>query len=137
VAQAVGATDRYDGRGIALADLWNRGCLDVLVANQKGPFLIYKNEVTKDNHWIGFDLEGTRSNRSAIGAIVTVFWNGMKQAQVVSGGIGFCAQNDRRLHFGLGKTPKVDKVEIRWPSGKIETLSSPQVDHFIRVKESS
>jgi hypothetical protein len=137
VAQAVGATDRYDGRGIALADLWNRGCLDVLVANQKGPFLIYRNEVTKENHWIGFDLEGTKSNRSAIGAIVTVYWNGMKQAQVVSGGVGFCAQNDRRLHFGLGKTTKVDKVEIRWPSGKIETLSSPEVDRLHRVKESS
>jgi hypothetical protein len=136
VAPAVGITDRNDGRGVALADLWNRGCLDVLVANQKGPLLLYKNEVTKDHHWISFDLEGTKSNRSAIGAIVRVYWNGQQQAQVVTGGIGFCAQNDRRLHFGLGKTDRIEKVEIRWPGGKTETLTAPAVDKVHKVKES-
>ena len=67
VAQSVGATDTYDGRSVALADLWNRGVLDVVVANQNGPLLIYKNTVTPDNRWIEFELEGTASNRSAIG----------------------------------------------------------------------
>lgn len=136
VAQAVGATDRNDGRAIALADLGNRGCLDVLVANQKGPFLLYRNEVNKDNHWIAFDLEGTKSNRSAIGAEVVVYWDGQKQRQVVSGGIGFCAQNDRRLHFGLGKAAQVDKVEVHWPGGKIQTIQSPATDQVHKVKES-
>src|SRR4030095_10197004 len=76
VAQMVGATDRYDGRSIAVADLSNRGMLDVIVANQRGPLLLYRNEVAPERAWVGFDLEGgCRSdagagctNRSAIGA---------------------------------------------------------------------
>ena len=118
VAQAVGVTDTYDGRAVALADLWNRGVLDVVVANQKGPLLVYKNTVTPENEWIEFELEGTASNRSAIGAQVTLFWNGQQQVQEVSGGSGFAAQNQRRLHFGLGKYPQMEKAVIRWPSGK-------------------
>src|ERR1700683_5494378 len=76
VAQAVGATDVYDGRPLALVDLWNRGVLDVVVANQNGPLLLYKNTVNPANQWIEFELEGTASNRSAIGAEVMLFWNG-------------------------------------------------------------
>ncbi len=102
VAQAVGATDTYDGRSVVMADLWNRGVLDVVVANQRGPLLIYKNTVKPGNDWVEFALEGTKSNRSAIGAQVTLYWNGQQQVQQVSGGSGFAAQNDRRLHFGLG-----------------------------------
>src|SRR5579862_617990 len=116
VAQLVGVTDIYDGRSIALADFSNRGALDAVVANQNGPVLLYRNTVAPGNHWIEFDLEGRGSNRSAIGADVRVFWNGQQQLQEVSGGSGFCAQNDRRLHFGLGKANTVDQVEIRWPS---------------------
>jgi enediyne biosynthesis protein E4 len=137
VAQAVGVTDTYDGRAVALVDLWNRGVLDVVVANQRGPLLIYKNTVTPANRWIEFALEGTQSNRSAIGAEVTVFWNGQQQRQEVSGGCGFAAQNQRRLHFGLGKTAGVEKVVIRWPSGKIQTVSSPGLDQIHVLKEPS
>jgi len=135
VAPAVGASDTYDGRAVALVDLWNRGMLDVVVANQKGPLLVYKNTVTQDNEWIEFELEGVASNRSAIGARVTMFWNGQQQAQEVSGGSGFAAQNDRRLHFGLGKNPHVEKVVIRWPSGKIQTIDKPGLHQILRVKE--
>ena len=117
VAQAVGVTDTYDGRAVALADLWNRGVLDVVVVNQKGPLLLYKNTVAPDNQWIAFALEGSVSNRSAIGAQVRLFWNGQEQVQEVSGGSGFAAQNQRRLHFGLGKHPHIEKVVIRWPVG--------------------
>jgi hypothetical protein len=135
VAQAVGAADVYDGRAVALVDLWNRGVLDVVVANQRGPLLIYKNNVTPDNKWIGFELEGTVSNRSAIGAEVRLFWDGHQQVQQVSGGSGFCAQNQRRLHFGLGKNPQVDKAEIRWTSGKVETLEKPLIGQVHKIKE--
>jgi enediyne biosynthesis protein E4 len=137
VAQAVGVTDTYDGRAVALVDLWNRGVLDVVVANQRGPLLIYKNTVTPENKWIEFALEGTASNRSAIGAEVTVFWNGQQQVQEVSGGCGFAAQNQRRLHFGLGKTSQVDAVVIRWPSGKTQTVEKPALDEIHKVKEPS
>jgi hypothetical protein len=135
VAQAVGVTDTYDGRSIVLADLWNRGVLDAVVANQNGPLLLYKNTVTPENEWIEFDLEGTASNRSAIGAQVTLFWNGQRQVQEVSGGSGFAAENDRRVHFGLGKNPQIEKVVIRWPSGKVQTVDHPTPDQFLKVKE--
>ncbi|HKZ78699.1 MAG TPA: CRTAC1 family protein [Pyrinomonadaceae bacterium] len=136
VAQAVGATDTYDGRAVALVDLWNRGVLDVVVANQRAPLLIYKNTVTPDNQWIDFELEGTASNRSAIGAEVRLFRNGQQQVQQVSGGSGFCAQNQRQLHFGLGKQPRLEKAEIRWPSGKVETIKTLVAGQRYKIKES-
>jgi enediyne biosynthesis protein E4 len=135
VAQAVGVTDTYDGRAVAFADLWNRGVLDVIVANERGPLLIYKNTVVSENKWVEFELEGTKSNRSAIGAEVRVFWNGQQQVQEVSGGSGFAAQNQRRLHFGLGKTSQINKVVIRWPSGKVQTIDNPAVNELHAIKE--
>lgn len=137
VAQSVGVTDTHDGRSVALADLWNRGVLDVIVANQRGPLLLYKNTVTPENKWVEFQLEGTKSNRSAIGAQVTLNWNGQKQIQEVSGGSGFAAQNDRRLHFGLGRDPVITGAIIRWPSGKIQTLRGVVADKLYKVKEPS
>jgi hypothetical protein len=137
VAQAVGATDTYDGRSVALADLWNRGVLDVIVTNQRGPLLIYKNTVVPENKWIDFELEGSASNRSALGAEVKLFWNGREQVQTVSGGSGFCAQNQRRLHFGLGRNPLVEKAVIRWPSGKFQTIDKPLVDQVHKIKEAA
>ncbi len=135
VAQAVGVTDTYDGRAVALVDLWNRGVLDVVVANQRGPLLVYRNTVAPGNQWIELELEGTKSNRSAIGAKVSVFWDGQQQAQEVSGGSGFAAQNDRRLHFGLGKNPRIEKVVVRWPSGKLQAVDNPVAGKLYKVKE--
>jgi hypothetical protein len=135
VAQAVGANDTYDGRSVVMADLWNRGALDVVVANQRGPLLIYKNTVKPGNDWVEFVLEGTASNRSAIGAQVTLYWNGQQQVQQVSGGSGFAAQNDRRLHFGLGQNPHLEKAVIRWPSGRMQTLADLAPGKLYNVKE--
>lgn len=135
VARAVGVTDRHDGRSVAVADLWNNGALDVVVANQNGPLLIYKNHVDPADKWIEFSLEGTKSNRDAIGADVTLYWNGQEQIQEVEGGNGFAAQNDLRLHFGLGKEPKIEKAVIRWPSGTVQTLDNLTPDKLYHVKE--
>ncbi|MCU1268581.1 MAG: hypothetical protein JWM21_4899 [Acidobacteria bacterium] len=135
VARSVGVTDTFDGRSVAFADLWNRGVLDVIVTNQRGPVLIYKNIVTPENNWIDFELEGTASNRSALGAEVRLFWNGRQQAQTVSGGSGFCAENQRRLHFGLGKNTQVEKAVIRWPSGKTQNIDHPLPGQINKVKE--
>jgi hypothetical protein len=141
VAQMVGATDRHDGRAVALADFTGRGMLDVAVANQRGPLLLYKNEVAPDRHWIAFSLEGNCrgdsggrpcSNRSAIGAQVEVFWKGGRQVQEVSGGSGFCAQNQRRLHFGLGSAG-IERAVIRWPSGKSQELDAPEIGRVHRI----
>ena len=136
VAQAVGASDTNDGRAVALADLRNTGALDVIVANQRGPLLIYENHVAPGRHWIQFELEGSASNRSAIGARVEVYWNGHVQAQEVTAATGFSAQNQRRLHYGLGDARTIDRVVVRWPSGKRETIENPQVDKRHHVKES-
>jgi hypothetical protein len=136
VAQAVGASDVFDGRAVALVDLWNRGVLDVVVANQKGPLLIYKNNVTPENKWVSFELEGSASNRSAIGAEVRLFWDGRQQVQQVSGGSGFCSQNQRRIHFGVGKNPRIERAEIRWPSGKVQMIDKPGVGQVYKIKES-
>ena len=136
VAQDVGATDTYDGRAVALADLSNRGVLDVIVANQRGPAARLREHRQPGQHWIAFDLEGTASNRSAIGARVEVQWNGRRQVQEVSGGSGFSAQNQRRLHYGLGASAEVERVVIRWPSGHTQTIERPGIDQVHRVKES-
>jgi hypothetical protein len=144
VAPMVGVLDRHDGRSLALADLGNRGSLDVVVANQRGPLLLYRNEVAKDRDWIAFDLEGGCqgeeanagcTNRSAIGAQVEVHWNGQRQVQEVSGGSGFCAQNQRRLHFGLGPGATVERVVVRWPSGKMEEPLRLEKNRAHRLKE--
>ena len=135
VAQAVGVRDRFDGRAVALVDLWNRGVLDVVVANQRGPLLLYRNTVRAEANWIGFELFGQQSNRSAIGARVQVFWNEGVQVQEVLGGSGYAAQNQRPLHFGLGEDAAVDSVAIRWPSGQIHKFYAPDVRRVHRILE--
>jgi hypothetical protein len=141
VCRAAGVTDTYDGRAAALADLGNRGVLDLVVANQKGPLLLYRNTVAKDNHWVQFELQGTKSNRSAIGARVHVFWKndarpeGQEQIQEVSGGSGYASQNMRRLHFGLGKNAHIEKTVIHWPSGRMQTIAGPGTNILHKIQE--
>ncbi|MBK0378431.1 CRTAC1 family protein [Mucilaginibacter segetis] len=127
----------YDSRSVVVADLWNRGVLDVVVANQNNVPLIYKNHVEGGNHWVDFDLHGTASNASAVGAKVVLEWNGKKQVQIVTGGIGFSSQNQHRLHFGIGKNTKVDRVTIYWPSGRVDHIENPGIDklHLINEKK--
>ena len=132
VAQAIGVTDTYDGRAVAFADLENRGVLDVIVANQRGPLLIYRNTVQPGRHWIDVELAG---KGSAIGARVELHWSGHVQVQEVQGGSGFSAQNQRRIHYGLGASTSVDRLVIRWPSGQVQTIDSPGIDQLHRVSE--
>jgi len=135
VSQAVGVADVADGRAVALADLGNRGVLDAIVANQQGPLLLYRNAVAPGRHWLDVELTGRASNRSAIGARVEVEWNGQRQAQQVDGGSGFAAQNQRRLHYGLGEAAAVERVTIAWPSGRRQVIEGPAVDQVLRVEE--
>jgi enediyne biosynthesis protein E4 len=135
VAQLVGASDTFDGRAVALADLSNRGVLDVIVANQRGPLLVYRNEVRSGRHWIQFELEGRTSNRSALGARLELHWDGRMQAQEVAAAAGFSAQNQRRVHYGLGASTAVERVIIRWPSGKPQAIERPAIDRLHRIVE--
>ena len=136
VAAGVGVQDQYDGRSVATADLWNRGVQDVIVANQNGPLLIYKNTVAPDNPWwVQFELTTGENHRPAIGAELRLFWDGKQQVQAVSGGDGYASQRQRRLHFGLGKSSKIDKVVIQWPSGKTETLENLAANRLHTIQE--
>jgi hypothetical protein len=135
VAARVGVADRYDGRAVALADLSNRGALDVIVANQNQPAVLYRTIPDPANHWIALELVGTRANRSAIGAEVVLEAGDLKERRVVDGGMGFASQNDRRLHFGLGAHEWVDRLVIHWPSGETQVVSSPDVDRFHTIVE--
>ncbi len=132
VAQSVGVTDTSDGRAVALADLWNRGVLDVVVANQNGPLLLYKNTVTPENQWIEFELEGTASNRSAIGAQVTAL-SGTASSRCRR--FPAAAASLRRTSAGcisaLGKVPQIEKAMIRWPSGRMQTIDKPAVGQML------
>jgi hypothetical protein len=136
ISAAVPGDSAYDGRAVVVADLWNRGALDVIIANQRGPLRVLRSRVPASHHWIGFDLRGTASNRSAIGAEVRLFRGGRQQLQQVDGGSGFAAQRDRRVHFGLGEDGNVDSVRIRWPSGTEQTIREPAIDTMHRVVES-
>ena len=135
VAKYVDEDETFDSRAVVMADLWNRGVLDVIVANQNNRLMIYKNNVDPENHWIEFELEGTTCNRSAIGAIVEIYWDSKMQSQVITGGIGFSAQNQRRVQFGLGKSSKIDKVVIIWPGGSKQTVQNPELNKIHKIRE--
>ncbi len=135
VAKKVGVTDLYDGRAVALADLSNRGAVDVIVANQNQPAVLYRDYPDSANHWLALKLVGTRSNRSAIGAEAVIESGDLQQRRVIDGGSGFASQNDRRLHFGLGSREWVDRVVINWPSGTQQVLQHPAIDQLLTVTE--
>ena len=135
VALEAGMDDLFDGRAVATGDFFKKGKLDLVVANQQGPLLFYENQVDPARHWIQVELEGTRSNRAAIGSEVTLHFGGARTVQAVLAGSGFCSQNELALHFGLGANEKVEKVVIRWPSGAEETLDAPAIDQRHHVKE--
>jgi hypothetical protein len=139
IAGPVGVKELDDGRAVALADLENRGALDVLMACQNGPLVYYRNTVKEGRSWVQLDLEGTRSNRSAIGAMVRLSWvnreGAHEQAQAVEGGNGYASQNMRRLHFGLGEDAKVTRAVIQWPSGLVQTLDHLEINRRHQIQE--
>ncbi len=135
VGRQVGIDDVGDGRGVALGDLDRDGDLDVVVANQRGPLLVYRNESEVAGHHVAFDLVGTVSNADALGAEVRVTSSVGTQVQVVTAASGFAAQNDRRLTFGLGRDPGRVTVHVRWPAGGEDVLEDPALDQVHRLVE--
>ncbi len=124
-----------DGRGIAIADFDNDGRLDMFVANANNEPYLYHNTETTGNHWTQLLLEGTKSNRTAVGAQVRVMAGGMTRLSFVNGGNGFGSQSTSRVHFGLGNSSTMDKVEIRWPSGLKQIVENLSVDHIYKIQE--
>jgi hypothetical protein len=122
-------------RGVATGDLFNDGRIDVVVENLEGGPMILRPEGGPSNHWISFELEGTKSNRLALNARVKVTAGDLVQTGEVLSGGSYLSQNDLRLHFGLGSKDHLEKAEIIWPDGKTETLASLAADHFYYVRE--
>ena len=129
-----GVTEAHCSRGCAFGDFDNDGDLDILIVNQNEPPSLLRNDVTGDNHWIKFKLQGVKSNRSAIGTRVVVSYGGRRQAQEVLAQAGYLSVNDKRLHFGLGKVEKVD-VEVRWPSGLRQQFPGVGSNQLVTIDE--
>lgn len=122
------------GRGVACGDIDNDGQLDVLLTQNNGPALLWHNETVTHNHWLTLKLIGTKSNRNGIGAMVRVTSGGTTQRVLVHTGSSYLSQSDLRPHFGLGAQTTAD-VEIRWPSGVVDSINRVACDHIGTVRE--
>jgi len=124
-------------RGAAFGDVNNDGCVDILLLNVGEPPSLLINHCKNGNHRVLFKLTGTKSNKLAIGARVTIRTGKAAQMAEVRSGGSYLSQNDLRLHFGLGTEEKMDEVEIRWPNGNVERLRDVPADFIYNVTEGS
>jgi len=122
-------------RGAAFGDINNDGNVDIVIMSTDGPPTLLLNQGGNSNHRVLFKLTGTKSNKMAIGARVIVKAGKLAQFSEVRGGGSYLSQNDPRLHFGLGSEAKMDEVEIRWPSGKVEVLRDVPADFIYTIVE--
>jgi len=131
-----GLAELLAGRGAAVGDLFNDGHLDVVVNTMDSTPALLRNVVNNNNHWISLRLiGGPKSPRDAIGAKVFMTRGAIRQrADIFSGG-SYGSSSDQRAHFGLGRSDKIDKIEIHWPSGLKQELTVPSVDRIFTVVE--
>jgi hypothetical protein len=141
-----GITTVNSSRGLAIGDLWNDGHLSAVISNMNAPPSLLVNDVRNSNHWIAFHLIGVtysaasqklRTNRDAIGARITMKAGPRLFVDEVRSGSSYDSNSDMRVHFGLGSTTKLDSVQIRWPSGLVETFDNLAVDKIHSLKEGS
>jgi hypothetical protein len=125
----------HSSRGCAFGDFDNDGNLDILIMNMSEPPSLLRNQNRSGHHWISVKALGTRSNRSAIGARIVVTTGEHRQIREVMSGSSYMSQSDLRQHFGLGQERKVDQIEVRWPSGKVDRIANVEVDQFVTVQE--
>ncbi len=126
---------KKSARGAAFGDLFNTGQINIVINNMNDTPNVLHNFAPTPNHALSIGLVGVQSNRSAIGARVTVQVGSRRMIGDVRSGGSFCSQNDLRLHFGLGTSAQADRVEIQWPSGRREVLKNITGDHCVVIKE--
>jgi len=120
---------------LAIGDLDNDGRLDAVVTTNDGPAYVLRNETPSTNHWLLLKLVGHKSNRDAIGANVMLVTTSGKQFATVTTASSYLSSSDKRVHFGTGKESNVQSIEIRWPSGIVQTLKNISVDQILQVDE--
>ena len=125
------------GRGAAVADYDNDGRVDILLTLLADRALLLKNRTQSGHHWLELALEGTRSNRDGYGALVTLHVGSKRLVAQHRCPVGFLCQNDPRLHFGLGQATRVDRIDIRWPSGQTQTLTNIPANQILKIREPS
>ncbi len=130
-----GILAEHAGRGCAFGDLDNDGAVEIVVNNIDAPPSLLRSDAAGRNNSLLVKCIGTRSNRSAIGARVTVVEGGRTRIDEVMSGSSYYSQNDFRLHFGLGQALKADRVEVRWPSGGKESFDDVPANHQIVIRE--
>lgn len=126
---------RIVGRGLATGDVDHDGRIDLLLVDSEGAPLLLRNRHPAPGHWIGLKLTGTRSNRDGIGAVVTVTAGGRKRVRHAHADGSYLSSSDPRVHVGIGDATQVEAVEIRWPSGTVQTLRGLPVDRYVAVRE--
>lgn len=125
-----------NSRGTAIADFWNRGALDIAVSGSTDRHALLRNEVGPRRHWLEVELVGTRSNRDAVGARVTIQSAGQQQMREVVLGDGYGSQSSLRLHFGLDGAGKIDELEVKWPaSGTVQRFRNIPADRIVQITE--
>jgi hypothetical protein len=123
------------GRGLAIGDIDNDGRVDVVVSTNDGPAYVLHNETPTQNHWLTLQLVGHQSNRDAIGAEVKLTTAKGTQLATVSTAGSYLSSSDKRVHFGLGAEAQAPAIEIRWPSGVVQTLKNVGSGQMLRVDE--
>ena len=135
IVSGPGPVTPHSSRGAAFGDVDNDGDVDILVFNMNEPPSLLRNDYAGPNRWLEVKLEGTASNRAALGAVVRVTANGRTQAQAVLSQASYYSHDDLRLHFGLGSAAAAETIEVRWPSGRVETLKDVRGGRVVTIKE--